>query len=301
MIELRATVAGIFFSKPARSGAATACVALGVGIVGSYVLGVGLSAMHAVAGLDHQQVGALSDIPEELIYGTPQPSISVLVGGERLAFYWRTTWWHDYTEVIRYSEAELKEFGDSAFPWPCDLERRVQALRASPAVNVVGPLRSDLRTWADSAMDLRRELPFWAAHPAPGSNEFDMCSWGYGWPFRSNARWLTLHRDAGTGVEPPPDWVTTTDVVIGSLALDPIIPGLLGDAAFWSASVWCAWWMLATGVRRWLLRGGRCAYCAYFAGVGDVRATSRCPECGRLSPVSAALAALPAPCSPTSR
>lgn len=67
MIELRATVAGIFFSKPARSGAATACVALGVGIVGSYVLGVGLSAMHAVAGLDHQQVGVESPVVGRVI------------------------------------------------------------------------------------------------------------------------------------------------------------------------------------------------------------------------------------------
>lgn len=223
-----------------------------------------------------------SGVPER-VAGVAQPSISIRLHGERLALNWRSTWCLDNITVERLPEAEWKEFGDSAYPWPELVDAKIQELRTKHLSDHPSARRSDLLNWADEGIGIRKYLPYWAAAPALGSDEAIVNSMGFGWPFRATLWRQVQRRDATTAlIQDTPIWETRTEEVFDALAWRPIIAGLLGDGFVFGGVGWLLWMALASMIRKALVAGGRCALCGYLSGAPEGNARRECPECGHV-------------------
>lgn len=240
MVRVRPLLVRFGFGRTTRSPLGALLVFYLLGVVGSYALGCGMSVLYT--GAAQARMG--SGVPER-IDGVAQPSMSIRPQGERLALNWRSTWCLDNISVERLPEADWREYGESAYPWPGAVEARIQDLRTKHLSGNPSARKPDLLEWTDSGAEMRDDLPYWAAVPAPGSDEAIVHSMGFGWPFRATLCMQVLCRDATTGlIEDPPIWETRSEEVLTSLAWRPIVAGLLADGVVFGGAAWLVWMTL---------------------------------------------------------
>lgn len=280
MVRVRPLLVRFGFGRTTRSPLATVLVSYLLGVFGSYALGCGLSVLYTGAcqlwtgSWQHSRVGddlqAVSRVP---------------LDGERMSVCWSATWCFDDIEVERTAEPHGRRFGDTAYPYLSVVDAGDLECRTNHSSNDRVALTPTGSAWADSVEGMWSELPSWAAHPVPGSDEVIVSSTGFGWPFRATLFKQVLLRDATTGrSESAPIWETRSDAVLNALAWRPIVPGLLADGVVCGGAVWLVWMALASAVRKRLVAGGKCAFCGYVLVACEGTERRRCPECGHVPP-----------------